>query len=444
MSLTQGQFSFLPDLTDEQIEAQINYALGNDWAIMVEYTDDPHPRNTYWDMWSPPMFDLDESEADVAMRDVNACREALPHLYMKVVAYDRSLGRQTPALSFIVNRPEDEPGFRLERQESHDRMIRYTIHSYAGSTRRRASAMAARAGSWRRSSASPRARRTASRQTDGTDARNPAREALPGRGRRRRRRGRAGGARPRPGRPRARQEAHPRDRGAPGDRQAASRGRARVVTPVAAHELHRQPRHRQDDRRAADGGDPPSARLHRQAERGLRHARRPRRPVRRPHRAQDARRAQARDGRRALHRRGVLPLPARERARLRAGGDRDPPAGHGDRARGPRRHPRRLQGPHGDVLPVQPRHGLARRPPSALPGLHARGAAADRRAHDGAAAVRVRATRRARPSRSTSSGAWSARASPTAAASATRSIARACARPTGCTPTATTWPRRTS
>ncbi len=99
---------------------------------MVEYTDDPHPRNGLWDMWSPPMFDLDEDEADVVMRDVNACREAHSHLYVKVVAYDRSKGRQTSALSFIVNRPEHEPGFRLERQETHDRVIRYTIHSYAG------------------------------------------------------------------------------------------------------------------------------------------------------------------------------------------------------------------------------------------------------------------------------------------------------------------------
>jgi ribulose-bisphosphate carboxylase small chain len=132
MRLTQGQFSFLPDLTDEQIEAQIKYALSNGWSIMVEYTDDPHPRNGLWDMWSPPMFDLDEDESDVAMRDVNACREAHSHLYVKVVAYDRSLGRQTSAMSFIVNRPEHEPGFRLERQETHDRVIRYTIHSYAG------------------------------------------------------------------------------------------------------------------------------------------------------------------------------------------------------------------------------------------------------------------------------------------------------------------------
>ena len=54
MRITQGTFSFLPDFTDEQIEAQLRYALGNGWAIMVEHTDDPHPRNALWEMWSPP------------------------------------------------------------------------------------------------------------------------------------------------------------------------------------------------------------------------------------------------------------------------------------------------------------------------------------------------------------------------------------------------------
>jgi ribulose-bisphosphate carboxylase small chain len=131
MRLTQGQFSFLPDLSDEQIENQIKYALGNGWAIMVEYTDDPNPRNALWDMWSTPLFDLTEDDVDVVMRDVRACCEEHSNIYVKVVAYDRSLGRQTSAMSYIVNRPEVEPGFRLERQESHDRVIRYTLHSYA-------------------------------------------------------------------------------------------------------------------------------------------------------------------------------------------------------------------------------------------------------------------------------------------------------------------------
>jgi ribulose-bisphosphate carboxylase small chain len=131
MRLTQGTFSFLPDLADEQIEAQLRYALRNGWSIMVEHTDDPHPRNSLWEMWGQPLFDLGEDEAGVAMREVRAAREACQGEYVKLVAYDRSLGRQTTALSFLVARPEVEPGFRLERQEKADRQIRYTLYSYA-------------------------------------------------------------------------------------------------------------------------------------------------------------------------------------------------------------------------------------------------------------------------------------------------------------------------
>ena len=43
MRLTQGCFSFLPDLDDEQIEEQINYAIKQGYAMNVEWTDDPHP-----------------------------------------------------------------------------------------------------------------------------------------------------------------------------------------------------------------------------------------------------------------------------------------------------------------------------------------------------------------------------------------------------------------
>ena len=61
MRITQGTFSFLPDLTDEQITRQVQYCLDNGWAVNIEFTDDPHPRNTYWDMWELPMFDLREA-----------------------------------------------------------------------------------------------------------------------------------------------------------------------------------------------------------------------------------------------------------------------------------------------------------------------------------------------------------------------------------------------
>ncbi len=129
MHVTQGTFSYLPPLTDAQVKAQVQYALDNGWALSVEFTDDPHPRNFLWEMWGLPMFDLRDPAG--ILLEVQRCRDAYPARYIRVNAYDRTLGRQTTALSFIVQRPADEKGFRLERQEGRDRQIRYTLHPYA-------------------------------------------------------------------------------------------------------------------------------------------------------------------------------------------------------------------------------------------------------------------------------------------------------------------------
>lgn len=127
--ITQGQFSFLPDLTDEQITAQIKYALNQGWAVNVEYTDDPHPRNTYWEMFGMPMFDL-KDPAGILM-EVNNCRKTFPSHYVRVTAFDSSRGVESPRMSFLVNRPKNEPGFGLTRQEGPGRTIHYTVTSYA-------------------------------------------------------------------------------------------------------------------------------------------------------------------------------------------------------------------------------------------------------------------------------------------------------------------------
>jgi len=129
MRLGQGTFSFLPDLSDQQISMQLDYCFGKGWAISIEFTDDPHPRNTYWEMWDAPMFDLKDAAA--AMLEVNACRAAHPTKYVKVNAFDARRGWETVRLSFIVNRPATEPGFRLERSEASGRAVRYTTHAYA-------------------------------------------------------------------------------------------------------------------------------------------------------------------------------------------------------------------------------------------------------------------------------------------------------------------------
>jgi ribulose-bisphosphate carboxylase small chain len=129
--ITQGTFSYLPELDDDEIRAQIQYGIDNGWAVAIEFTDDPHPRNIYWDMWGMPMFDIEDAAA--GLHEVNRCREAFPSHYIKVSLYNRKLTKQSIALQFLVNRPQHEPGFRLERQEGPNRAVHYTLSSYAAS-----------------------------------------------------------------------------------------------------------------------------------------------------------------------------------------------------------------------------------------------------------------------------------------------------------------------
>lgn len=129
MKITQGTFSFLPDLTDDEIRAQMNYALQQGWSLSVEYTDDPHPRNSYWEMFGTPMFDL--YDAAGAMLELQECRKTFPNHYIKINAFDSTRGIESVRLSFIVNRPASEPGFGLIRQEGENRMLRYTTYGYA-------------------------------------------------------------------------------------------------------------------------------------------------------------------------------------------------------------------------------------------------------------------------------------------------------------------------
>jgi ribulose-bisphosphate carboxylase small chain len=126
--LTQGCFSFLPDLSDEQIKKQIAYAVSKGWAVSVEWTDDPHPRNVYWELWGLPLFDIKDPAS--VMYELTECRRTNPQGYIKINAFDAAIGTESCVMSFIVQRPKEEPGFYLERQEVAGREIQYTIKSY--------------------------------------------------------------------------------------------------------------------------------------------------------------------------------------------------------------------------------------------------------------------------------------------------------------------------
>lgn len=124
MRITQGCFSFLPDLTDTQIWSQVEYCLAQGWAIGLEHTDDPHPRNTYWTMWGNPMFDLKDAKG--VMMELDTCRKANADEYIRINAFDSRRGWETVRMSFIVNRPKSEPSLSMIRTDVRNRSQSYS------------------------------------------------------------------------------------------------------------------------------------------------------------------------------------------------------------------------------------------------------------------------------------------------------------------------------
>ena len=61
-------------MADDRTKAQIAYCRRNGWAVNIGFTDDPHPRNTRWEVWGRPMFDLKEPAA--FMHEPAGCRRS--------------------------------------------------------------------------------------------------------------------------------------------------------------------------------------------------------------------------------------------------------------------------------------------------------------------------------------------------------------------------------
>jgi ribulose-bisphosphate carboxylase small chain len=80
-------------------------------------------------MYGNPMYDL--KDASGFLKEINACRQTFANHYIRVTAFDSTQGVESPRMSFIVNRPKNEPGFGLAWQEIGGRQIQYTVHSYA-------------------------------------------------------------------------------------------------------------------------------------------------------------------------------------------------------------------------------------------------------------------------------------------------------------------------
>ena len=70
-------------------------------------------------------------DAAGVMQELAECRKHYGDRYIRLSAFDSSHGWESVRISFLVNRPANEDGYRLVRQEGAGRNIRYTTTPYA-------------------------------------------------------------------------------------------------------------------------------------------------------------------------------------------------------------------------------------------------------------------------------------------------------------------------
>ena len=378
MRITQGAFSFLPDLTDDEIRAQLDYCLRNGWAVSRRVHRRPAPAQHVLGDVGRCRCSTCRMPAGIMTGARTTAARRYPEHYIRVNAFDSTHGVESMrAVASSSTGPPDEPGFRLDRTGRPAARMRYTIAAYAVDRpegERYGAEPSRRDADMDEPTSRRAAMRRRRRRRDHATADAPTVDASTGAAY-----DEAGvgevldAARPRARRPRAGQAAHPRDRGAAARRAgcaqrmglAAERRRCTCASPATPAPA----------RRPSRCAWPRSCTASATVRKGHLVA------VTRDdlvgqyigHTAPKTKEVlkKAMGGVLFIDEAYYLYRPG-ERARLRPGGDRDPAAGHGEPARRPRRDPRRLQGPHGHVLRARnPGMALAHRAPRRLPRLHA-------------------------------------------------------------------------
>jgi ribulose-bisphosphate carboxylase small chain len=98
--------SYLPPLTDAQIERQIAYILKMGYFPAVEFNETSDPEVYYWTMWKLPLFNANTT-AEV-LSEVQACRSEYSNCYIRIVGFDNV--KQCQITSFIVHKPGSNSG----------------------------------------------------------------------------------------------------------------------------------------------------------------------------------------------------------------------------------------------------------------------------------------------------------------------------------------------
>ncbi len=93
-------FSYLPEMTDEQIRKQVEYIVKQGWNPAVEHTEPENSFDHYWYMWKLPMFG--ETDVDTILKEAELCHKAHPGHHVRLVGYDNY--KQSQGTAMVIYR----------------------------------------------------------------------------------------------------------------------------------------------------------------------------------------------------------------------------------------------------------------------------------------------------------------------------------------------------
>jgi Ribulose bisphosphate carboxylase small subunit len=93
-------FSYLPQMSGEEIRKQVEYIVSQGWNPAIEHTEPENAFGHYWYMWKLPMFG--ETDVDRILAEAEACHKAHPGNHVRLIGYDNY--KQSQGVSMVIYR----------------------------------------------------------------------------------------------------------------------------------------------------------------------------------------------------------------------------------------------------------------------------------------------------------------------------------------------------
>ncbi|MCW8826007.1 MAG: ribulose bisphosphate carboxylase small subunit [Gammaproteobacteria bacterium] len=79
-------FSYLPEMSADEIRKQIEFIVSKGWNPSIEHTEPANAAGSFWYMWKLPMFG--ETDVDAILAECETCHKAHPDNHVRLLGLD--------------------------------------------------------------------------------------------------------------------------------------------------------------------------------------------------------------------------------------------------------------------------------------------------------------------------------------------------------------------